>query len=57
MTEYKFQNATVRIHEGRYTAEERRAVIEKAAQDFCKAILQSGVKLERADRKQERVNA
>ena len=57
MKEYKFANATVRIHEGRYTAEERRAVIEEAARDFYKAILRSGVKLERTDRKPEAANA
>lgn len=53
MTEYKFKNATVRIHEGKYTAEERRAVLEQAAQDFYKAILQSGAKMERTDRTPE----
>lgn len=57
MTEYKFEKATVRIHEGKYTAEERRAVIERAAQDFCKAILRSGAKLEQANRKPEAANA
>ena len=51
MKEYKFENATVRIHEGKYTAEERRAVLEQAARDFYKAILRSGAKLDRTDRK------
>lgn len=57
MKEYKYQNATVRIHEGKYTAEERKAVLKQAAQDFYKAILRSGVKLEQIDRKPEAANA
>lgn len=56
MKEYKFENATVRIHEGKYTAEERRAVLEQAARDFYKAILRSGVKPERTDRKGVAIN-
>ncbi len=57
MKEYKFENATVRIHEGKYTAEERRAVLEQAAQDFYKAILRSGVKRDQGNRKPEAANA
>ena len=57
MKEFKFENATVRIHEGKYTAEERRAVLERAAQDYCKAILRSGVKPKRTDRKRKTASA
>lgn len=41
MTEYKYENATVRIHEGKYTAEERRAVLEDAAREFYRAVMRS----------------
>lgn len=57
MKEYKFENATVRIHEGKYTAEERRAVLEQAARDFYKAILRSGARPKQNDRKLETANA
>lgn len=57
MKEYKFENATVRIHEGKYTAEERRAVLEQAARDFYKAILRSGARPNQTDRKPEAANA
>ena len=57
MKEYKFENATVRIHEGKYTAEERRAVLEQAAQDFYKAILRSGARPKQTDRKPKAANA
>lgn len=57
MTEYKYANATVRIHEGKYTAEERRAVLEDAAREFYKAILRSGAKLKQTDQKSETANA
>lgn len=50
MTEYKYENATVRIHEGKYTAEERRAVLEDAAREFYKAILRSGAKMDQGKR-------
>lgn len=57
MKEYKIGNATVRIHEGQRTAEERRAALEQAARDFYKVILRSGVKLDKGDRKPETANA
>lgn len=38
LTEYKIQNATVRIHPGQRTEEERRAAIEKAAVKFLKEV-------------------
>ena len=37
-TEYKTEKAIVRIHPGKLSEEERRAVIENAAREFYKAI-------------------
>lgn len=34
----KTEKATVRIHPGKRTEEERKEVIERAAVEFCKAI-------------------
>ena len=38
VAEYNFEKATVRIHPGKLSEEERRAVIENAAREFYKAI-------------------
>lgn len=38
MQEYKIENATVRIHPGKRTEEERRVAIEKAAVKFLKQV-------------------
>lgn len=38
MVEYKFQNATVRIHPGKRTEEERRIAIEAAAIKLLKQV-------------------
>lgn len=38
VTEYRFENAIVRIHDGKLTEEQRKVVIENAAKDFYKAI-------------------
>lgn len=45
MKEFHFPNAVVRIHEGKLTAEERKAVIEEAAKDFMRAVLRQGIKI------------
>ena len=41
VTEYKIGNAIVRIHEGKLTPEERREVIEAAATQFMKKVIQA----------------
>jgi len=38
MKEFIFENAVVRIHPGKLSEEERRAVLEKACEDFYRAI-------------------
>lgn len=38
MKEFNFANATVRIHEGKRTEEERKKAIEEAAKRFMMAI-------------------
>lgn len=38
MEEFKIGNATVRIHPGKRTEEERKEAIEKAAVKFLKAV-------------------
>ena len=38
MTEYKIQNAVVRIHSGKRTEEERKVAIEAAATKFLKQV-------------------
>ena len=35
---FKIGNATVRIHTGKRTEEERKEVLESAAKQFCKAV-------------------
>ena len=37
-TEYKTEKAIVRIHPGKLTEEERKAVLEDAARNFLRAI-------------------
>ena len=41
VVEYHTDKAIVRIHPGKRTAEERKAVLENAAKDFYKAIQKS----------------
>ena len=41
-TEYVSDNAIVRIHPGKRTAEERQAALEEAAKTFYRAIQKSG---------------
>lgn len=38
MKEFIFENAVVRIHPGKLSEEERRAVLEKACVEFYRAI-------------------
>ena len=44
VTEYITEKAIVRIHPGKLSEEERKAVIEKAAQRFFRAIEESKMK-------------
>ena len=39
MTEYKINNATVRIHHGRMSEEEFQAAVEKSTQKFLKSAM------------------
>lgn len=39
VTEYKFESAIVRIHEGKLTAGERKANIEMAATRYMKEVM------------------
>lgn len=41
MKEFIFENAVVRIHPGKLSEEERRAVLEKACVEFYRAIQKS----------------
>ena len=47
MTEYKIGNATVRIHPGKRTEEERKVAIINASEKFLKAALQQYKKSEK----------
>ena len=42
VTEYVTEKAIVRIHPGKLTAEERRAVLEDAAKQFVRALQKQG---------------
>ena len=44
VTECISENVIVRVHPGKLSKEERQAVIEKAAQRFLKAIVESEMK-------------
>lgn len=49
VTEYKVGNATVRIHPGKMTSEERRDVLmnSKISRDYYKAMLRADLKREK----------
>lgn len=54
VTEYKFEGAIVRIHEGKLTAEERRANIEDAMTRYMKEVLRRQ-RIKDRQRREERV--
>jgi len=54
VAEYKIGNAIVRIHEGKLTAEERKANIEAAATRYMKEVMRRQ-RIREKQRREERV--